>query len=115
MGFGVLGDPEAEAGEKQKEGHEREGGQQQIAPTKGVDGVQGRDGEQPVDDAEPQRGGQRRDVAEAGVLEDGRGVVSDDVDAAELLHEHEPRRGDGRVAVAPHGEEFLEAVALLDA
>ena len=39
------------------------------------------------------------------------GVVRDDVDAAELLHEHDDEGAQGGATVTWNGEEFGEAVA----
>lgn len=77
-------DPEGEAGEEEREGHEGEGGEEEVASAERVDGVDGGDGEEEVDDAEAEGGGQRGLVAEAAVFEDAAAVVGDYVDAAEL-------------------------------
>lgn len=75
----VLGDPETEPRKKEEEGHKRERGQQQVPATKRVDGVEGRDGEEPVDDTKAQRGAQCGDVAPRDVLEDLGSELEDDV------------------------------------
>lgn len=46
---GVAWDPEAETGEEHGESHEREGGEEEVPATKGVDGVETWESEEPVD------------------------------------------------------------------
>lgn len=55
--MGVLGYPEAEACEEHGYGHEGEGGEEEVASTKGIDGVDGGNGEEPVDQAPAEGGG----------------------------------------------------------
>lgn len=43
------------------------------------------------------------------MFEDSRGVVGDNVDAAELLHEHDDERAEGGATIARDGEEFEDA------
>ena len=50
---GIIGDPEAEASEEQEERHQGECRQQQVPAPEGVNSINGRDGEKPVDYAEP--------------------------------------------------------------
>ena len=50
------------------------------------------------------------DLVEPGFGEDVGGVVGDDVDAAELLHEHDDDGGEGGAAVTWDGEELKEEV-----
>ena len=59
--------------------------------------------------AETESGTERRDLAKASLAEDGGTVVRDDVDAAELLHEHDYAGGQRSAAVAGDGEEFDES------
>ena len=51
------------------------------------------------------------DLVEPGFGEDVGGVVGDDVDAAELLHEHDDDGGEGGAAVTRDGEELDDQIA----
>ena len=64
-------DVEREASKEQREGHERKCDQQQVASTKRVDSIDGRDSEEEVDDAEAQAGTECALLAEARFDEDG--------------------------------------------
>lgn len=77
-------DPEGEAGKEEEEAHEREGDEEEVAPAEGVDCVDCGDGEDPVYQAEAERGGEGGDLREAGFEEDFGRVVGYHVDAAEL-------------------------------
>lgn len=66
---------EAEGSPEEADAHQREGSQQEIASTKGVDGVDSRDCEEPVDDASAEGNEQCLWALEACVLEDLGGVV----------------------------------------
>ena len=81
-GFG--GDVEGEAGEEEKDGHQGEGGEEEVASAEGVDCVDGGDGEDPVYDAAAEGGEEGVFSGEVGGYEHGRRVVHDCVDAAEL-------------------------------
>ena len=67
----------------------RECSEKQSPTPKGVDGIEGRESKQPVDDAKTERSSQGRGLGEVGLDEDLGAVVCDGVDAAELLHEHD--------------------------
>ena len=58
--------------------------------------------------AETESGTERRNLAKAGLTEDGRAVVRDNVDAAELLHEHDDAGCQCGATVAGDGEELDE-------
>lgn len=115
MGRRGVGDPEAEPGEEQAESHQRKGAQEQVPSTKGINRVERRQCEQPVDDTETQRRTQGTDFGQFGLKEDLRRVVRNDVDTTELLHEHCYLGRNHGVAVAADREQLLEAVALADA
>lgn len=51
-----MGDPETEAGEEEAERHEWKCGKEEVAATEGVDGIDGGDGEEEVDNSETQAG-----------------------------------------------------------
>lgn len=104
----VLRNPETEPREEQEDRHERERGQQQVAPTKSVNRVKRWEGKQPVDDTEPKRRREGRGLWEAGVDEDLGRVVRNRIDAAELLHEHDDLGGDHGVAVSADSEQLLD-------
>ena len=85
----TIRDKETEAREEEKEGHKGEGREEEVSPAEGVDCVDGWDGEEEVDDAKAEGSGESGDGGEVGFEEDGRRIVRYDVDAAELLHEHD--------------------------
>ena len=82
--FAFVRDPEAEARKEEEDRHQRVGGKEEVAAAKGVDGIDCGNGEDPVDDAEAEGGGQGVDGGETAVEEDLGGVVGDDVYAAKL-------------------------------
>lgn len=94
---------------KQRPRHIRERKKQQTHPSKRINRPQRREREQKIYDTEAEGGEERLVVAEAGVLEDGRGVEGDDVDAAELLADHDGPGGEGGAADTRDGEELNEA------
>lgn len=81
----VVDDVEGEAGEEEEDCHERKGGEEQVAAAKGVDCVDGGEGEDPVDDAAAEGREEGLLGGELCGLEHGGGVVHDCVDAAELF------------------------------
>lgn len=106
-----VGEPEGEADPEQEDAEQRERDEEEIAAAEGVDGEEGGEGKDPVQDACAHG---REEGGGLGVLcfqEDGGGVVGDDVDAAELLHEHQDPGGPRRAAVSRHREEFPDHVA----
>lgn len=89
----------------------RERSEQQLPPPERIDGVHAGDGEEPVDDAEAEGGDEGGLLGEAALDEHLGRVVGDDVDAAQLLEEHDDLRGQRRVAVAPDREQLLDLAA----
>lgn len=82
---GVVGfDPEGEAGPEEADGQEGEGEEQEVAAAPGVDGEEGGESEDPVEDAGAHGCEEGFLDAVAGFDEDGGGIVGDYVDAAEL-------------------------------
>ena len=73
----ILWNPERKAGHEQEERHEREGGEQEVAPPEGVNRVDGGEGEEEVDAAEAERCEESRFDGEATLPEDGRRIVGD--------------------------------------
>lgn len=105
----VIGiDPEGEARPEQSDRQEGERGQQQVSPAEGVDGEYRGQGKDPVQDTRAHGGQQRRLDGVARIGEDGGGIVGNDVDTTELLHEHDDPTGQRRPAIASHGKEFHE-------
>lgn len=102
-------DSQAESSEEQHDGHAGEGHEEQETTAISINHKHGGQGEDEVDRAEADGSCKSLDVAEAGLGEDGRGVVGDDVDTAELLHEHDDVGGESSAAVTGYGEELEEA------
>lgn len=75
---------ETEAGDEEENGQEGERDQEQVAASKSVDGVPGRDGKEEVECAETEGAEEGFDVAQSGLGEHGARVVRDNVDTAEL-------------------------------
>lgn len=69
--------PETEPGKEEANGHTRESGKQEVSATKGIDGVDGGQGEEEVDNSEAKGGQKSVQMTEAGVDEDRGGVVCD--------------------------------------
>lgn len=96
---GAHGEPEAEAGPEEEDGHElgvlalcslqgfsvggswtyREGRQEKVPPTEAINGPERRQGEEEVDDAEAERGAQRGHFAKVGGEEDLGRVICDNL------------------------------------
>ena len=110
----ALRNEEREARHKQEDGHERECRQEQVPPAECIDGPHSREREDPIEHAEAPRRDQGLQVVESGLAEDGGRVVSDDVDAAELLHEHDDEGAEGGAAVTGDGEQLEETVAAFE-
>ena len=47
----LIGDEERQSAKQQEDGHQRECGKQEVPSAKGINGVYGRDGEEPIDHA----------------------------------------------------------------
>jgi hypothetical protein len=84
VGATVTGHERAQSGSEERPGHVGEGEEQEGAAAEGVDGPEGREGEEEVDGAEAEGREERIEVRGPGLLEDGAAVESDDVDTAEL-------------------------------
>ena len=82
MGFGR--NPEAEAGEEEKERQERISREEKVTAAEGIDGVYGRDRKDPVDEAKAQRGTESGDGRIAAAEEYLRRIIGDNVDPTEL-------------------------------
>lgn len=111
-----LRDQVAQARREQSPRHLREREEQERAAAKGVDGPDGGPREDEVDQPKPPGREERLGHAGAGLLEDGRRVEGDDVDAAHLLRDHDGERGERRPAHARDREQLDEprhVVALL--
>ena len=87
--LGITRNVEAEAGGQQGPGHLGKSEEQQGAATVGVDGEDGRESEEEVDQTESPRRKQSLGNASTGLLEDSRGVEGDDVDTTHLLRQHD--------------------------
>ncbi|KAH3664018.1 hypothetical protein OGAPHI_004732 [Ogataea philodendri] len=82
--------------------------QQQGSAAKFVNREKGRQGKHPVEHTETPRCNKGVLDGETRVQEDGGRIVRDDVDSAELLHEHADPRANGTVSVSSHGDHLLE-------
>ncbi|KFY44905.1 hypothetical protein V495_03218 [Pseudogymnoascus sp. VKM F-4514 (FW-929)] len=87
----AFGNEERKACEEQCQGHQGEGDEEKVASAEGVDGS-----------------GEFREV---GLDEDLRGIVGDDINTTELLHEHYQLRSLHGAAVPRHRDEFLDFIA----
>jgi len=90
---------------------------QEAAATEGVDGPQGRECEEEVDESEAERSPQRSIRGEPRVHENCRRVKGNDVDSAHLLTKHDNKRGQSRASDTRDSEELDEAtnvVAIAD-
>jgi hypothetical protein len=67
--------------------HEWEGNQKEISASKGINGVNCRDGEEEVDDAATHGDEEGLRKAVVGIGENGSRVICDHIYATELLHE----------------------------
>lgn len=124
----LLRDDVAESSSDKGPRHLREGEQQQRPPTKGVDGPDGRPGEDEVDQAETERREQRARVAGTSLRKHRRAVEGNDVDcrmtgsarsrtprdisrltSAQLLGQHDSERSEGSATDTRDREELEEA------
>lgn len=80
----VFGNQETETSEEEAEGHEWEGGEEEVATAEGVDCEEGGDGEKEVQGAETHGCAEGGELGEVGFEENLGRIVGDDVDAAEL-------------------------------
>ena len=85
--------------------HLRESKQQQRSSAEGVNGPEGGEGKQEVDQTESHGGDHGGELAETRILEYSPRVESDDVDAAKLLSKHDREGGDGGSSDSRNGEE----------
>lgn len=99
----------AETGGQQGPSHLGEGEEQERAAAKGVDRLEGREGEHEVDSTEDERERQGLVLAGTCFLEDGGRVEGDDVDTAHLLGNHDGEGGQSRTPHTGDGEELEEA------
>lgn len=99
----------AETSGQQSPEHLGECEEEQAAATEGVDGPEGGEAEEPVDETESERADHGNLLGEAGVDENGGGVEGDDVDTAELLGQHDSEGSQVGAADTGDGEELGEA------
>lgn len=105
----ALGQESSQAGSKQRPGHVGKSEEQQGPASEGVNGPERREGKEPVDQAEAKGCEQCLEVARPIFREDSGGVKCDDVDATQLLGDHD---GEGSQSSATHtgnGEQLDEA------
>ena len=74
-------------------------------------GIEGRKGEEPVHQSGTHSDEQRSGTTEPSLQEDSGGVIGDNVNTAELLHEHDETRGLGSAPVSWDAEELQDEVA----
>ncbi len=120
----ALRNVEGEPSHKQEEGHQWECRQKQIPSSECINRLHGRQSEQEVDcgrrtsviarqrrrgtltAAETEGGKECSGDAEAGLSKDLGRIVRNNVDATELLHEHNDEGRKGSTPIARHGEEL---------
>lgn len=110
---GALVEQSEQAGGKESPHHLRESKQQEGSTAKSVDGPEGREGKEPVDQPETETAQHGLELAIAGLLKDGGAVEGDDVDSAHLLGDHDRESGQSSTAHARDGEEFDEALGVV--
>ena len=103
----------AEAGGEERPHHLREGEEEEGATTEGVDGPEGGEREEPVDETEAEGRKQGLELRRAGFFKDGGAVEGDDVDAAHLLGDHDGESGESGAADTGDGEELDEALGVV--
>lgn len=99
----------AQTGSEKGPEHLREGEEQQASSTKGVNGVEGREGKQPVHQTKTKGSNGGLELGEARLHEDGGGIECDNVDSAHLLRNHDRKGSQVGAAHAGNGEELAEA------
>lgn len=102
-------DKETKAGCKESPRHIWECKEEKISSSEGIDRPHGWEGEEPVHKTKAPRRKQGLLSRVPGFNEDGRGVESDDIDAAHLLSNHDNEGGEGSAAHTWNGEELIEA------
>lgn len=105
----ALGDQGAETSGEKGPGHLREGEEKQASATEGINGPEGREGEEPVDGTKAERAKSSLELAHTGVDEDGGRVESDNVDTAHLLGNHDDESSDSGAAYSGNGEKLSES------
>ena len=117
VSMGLLRDDEAKACCEESPGHVRKGEEEQCTPAVGINGPNGRPGEDEVDQSKTEGGEESLETTRASFHENGGGVKGYDVDTTHLLSQHDREGSQGRAANPGDGEKFDESsdiVALAD-